>query len=119
MRNVGAVVTLRAGLLVGVLAVTAGCAQAPVAGNSGVQRIYVFDCGEARIPDISPWSPGVNVGKPAVFSNNCYLIVLGNDLMLWDSGYSDLIAVLPGGMVGPRPTAIVKKTLAAQMAEVG
>ena len=38
--------------------------------------------------------------------------------MLWDSGYSDLIAVIPGGMVGPRSTAIVKKTLAAQMAEL-
>jgi glyoxylase-like metal-dependent hydrolase (beta-lactamase superfamily II) len=80
--------------------------------------MYVFDCGEAQIPDVSPWSPGVNVGKPAVFSNNCYLIAHGNDLMLWDSGYSDLIAVMAGGMVGPRSTAVVKKTLAAQMAEL-
>ena len=119
MPNASAVVTLRAGLLVLVLALTAGCTQAPVAGTGGVQRMYVFDCGEAHIPDISPWSPGVNVGKPAVFSDNCYLIVHGNDLMLWDSGYPDLIAALPGGMVGPRSTAIVKKTLAAQMAELG
>jgi len=119
MPNAGVLVTLRASLLVLVLALIAGCAQTPAAGTAGVQRMYVFDCGEAHIPDISPWSPGVNVGKPAVFSDNCYLIVHGNDLMLWDSGYPDLIAALPGGMVGPRSTAIVKKTLAAQMAELG
>ena len=59
MPNASAVVTLRAGLLVLVLALTAGCTQAPVAGTGGVQRMYVFDCGEAHIPDISPWSPGV------------------------------------------------------------
>ena len=119
MPKTGVLATVRAGLLVFALALIGGCAQAPVAGTSGVQRMYVFDCGEAQIPDVSPWSPGVNVGKPAVFSNNCYLIAHGNDLMLWDSGYSDLIAVMAGGMVGPRSTAVVKKTLAAQMAELG
>ena len=119
MSNSGVLATLRAGFLVLILALTTGCAQAPVARTAGVQRMYVFDCGEAHIPDISPWSPGVNVGKTAIFSNNCYLIAHGDDLMLWDSGYSDLMAVLPGGMVGPRSTAIVKKTLAAQMAELG
>ena len=75
MPNAGLLAALRAGLAVFALALTAGCAQAPVAGGAGVQRMYVFDCGEAQIPDVSPWSPGVNVGKPAVFSNNCYLIV--------------------------------------------
>ena len=119
MPNTRVLAILRTGLLVFVLALTAGCAQAPIGDKGGVQRMYVFDCGEAQIPDVSPWSPGVNVGKLAVFSNNCYLIVHGNDLMLWDSGYSDLIAVIPGGMVGPRSTAIVKKTLGAQMAELG
>ena len=111
--------TIRAGFLVFVLALTAGCAQAPVNRAAGVQRMYVFNCGEAQIPDVSPWSPGVNVGKPAVFSDNCYLIAHGNDLMLWDSGYSDAIAATPGGVVGPRSTAVLKKTLAAQMAELG
>jgi glyoxylase-like metal-dependent hydrolase (beta-lactamase superfamily II) len=110
---------LRAVLLVIALSLTAGCAQAPADRTSGVQRMYVFNCGEAQIPDVSPWSPGVNVGKAAQFSDNCYLIVHGNDLMLWDSGYSDTIAATPGGVAGPRSTAMLKKTLAAQMAELG
>jgi hypothetical protein len=50
MPNAGVLVTLRAGLLVCVLALTAGCAQTPVAGTPGVQRMYVFDCGEAQTP---------------------------------------------------------------------
>jgi N-acyl homoserine lactone hydrolase len=112
-------VALGAGFLVCVLALT-GCAQGPLDGRAtGVQRMYVFDCGVAQIPDVSPWSPGVNVGKPAVFSDNCYLIVHDKDLMLWDSGYSDTIAATPAGLVGPRSTALVKKTLASQMAELG
>lgn len=117
-RNSSFHVTIRAGFLVLVLAL-AGCAQAPVDRAASVERMYVFNCGEAHIPDVSPWSPGVNVGKPAVFSDNCYLIVHGKDLLLWDSGYSDTIAAKPEGLVGPRSTAFVTKTLAAQMAELG
>src|SRR6266496_4060636 len=90
MLNPGVLAMLRAGLLASMLALAAGCVQTPVAGTGGVQRMYVLDCGEAQIPDVSPWSPGVNVGKAAVFSDNCYLIVHGKDLMLWDSGYADL-----------------------------
>lgn len=110
--------TIRSALLLIALAL-AGCALAPGERAAGVGRLYVFDCGEARIPDVSPWSPGVNVGQPAVFSDNCYLIVHGQERMLWDSGYADAIAAKPEGLAGPRSTAFVKRTLAAQMAEIG
>lgn len=101
------------------LAALFACSTTAPAG-SGVQRLYVLYCGEAHIPDISPWSPGVDVGQPAVFSDNCYLIHHGKDWMLWDSGYTDSLAEKPDGIAGPRGMrAFRTKTLVSQMAEIG
>ena len=97
-----------------------GCGQMSAPGSSGVQRLYVLYCGEARIPDISPWSPGVNVGVSAVFSDNCYLIRHGQDWMLWDSGFADALAATPEGVVGNRGMRVMRtKTLVSQLAELG
>ena len=114
IRHGGAALLL---LLVGWLA---GCSNMAGSGQVGVQRLYVLYCGEARIPDISPWSPGVNVGQAAVFSDNCYLIRHGKDWMLWDSGYADALADTPGGVAGVRGSrALRSKTLVSQLAEIG
>ena len=108
-----------AALMVALAAFT-GCSSTPGSGPATVQRLYVLNCGEARIPDVSPWSPGVNVGQPAVFSDNCYLIQHGKDWMLWDSGYPDALAATPEGVVGARNSrAFRSKTLVAQLAEIG
>ena len=45
-----------AGAALAVLA--AGCGSMTPA-SSGVQRLYVLYCGEAQIPDVSAWSPGL------------------------------------------------------------
>jgi len=99
-------------------ALAAGCVATPPA-SSGVQRLYVLYCGEAQIPDVSPWSPGFNVGQAAVFSDNCYLIRHGNEWMLWDSGYDDSLVDKPEGIVGPRSRALRSRTLVSQLAEIG
>ena len=107
-------------LLAALAGVVAGCSElnsAPPQG--GVQRLYVLYCGEARIPDLSPWSPGFHVGEAAVFSDNCYLIRHGKDWMLWDTGYPDALADKPDGIVGARSTALREKTLVSQLAEIG
>ena len=44
-------------------ALLASCAQAPSAPGGGVERMYVFDCGENQTNYVSPWSPGAEVGK--------------------------------------------------------
>ena len=62
--------------MLALIAVAAGlgsCAQMP-APSGGVQRLYVFNCGESTVTDVSRWTPGVNVGQPGEFSANCYLI---------------------------------------------
>jgi len=99
----------------------AACAQMSGEGRSGVQHMYVFDCGENQTNDLSRWSPGFNVGKYFEFSDQCYLIRHAKGLMLWDSGLSDSIASTPGGVVrgGGAIRSIVGKTLASQLGEIG
>ncbi|HEY3634660.1 MAG TPA: N-acyl homoserine lactonase family protein [Caldimonas sp.] len=109
---------IRTAMLALLAVLSTGCAQMGPA-HATLDRLYVIDCGKALIPDLSPWSPGFNVGKAAVFSDNCYLLVHGKDLMLWDSGYTDALASLPGGQPGPRLTAVRETTLAAQLDELG
>ena len=101
-------------------ALLAGCGDLNKAPpTSGVQRMYVLYCGEAKIPDLSPWSPGFHVGETAEFSDNCYLIQHGRDWMLWDTGYPDSLVDTPEGLVGPRSTASRTRTLVSQLAEIG
>jgi glyoxylase-like metal-dependent hydrolase (beta-lactamase superfamily II) len=91
------------------------------AADSGVQRMYVLNCGESRTNDVSMWSPGIDVGKSRDFSDNCYLIRHGKELMLWDTGMSDAIADKPEGVTaaGGLLTLWVKRTLASQLRELG
>jgi glyoxylase-like metal-dependent hydrolase (beta-lactamase superfamily II) len=94
------------------------CATPPA--PNAVRRMIVLYCGEAQIPDISPWSPGFNVGRPMTFSDNCYLIRHGDTWMLWDSGFSDELAKTPEGVVGARSMRQLRSvTLASQLVQVG
>ena len=85
--------------------------------RSPTDRLYVMDCGHNAALDQSRWSPGVNVGQPIDFSDNCYLIRHGGDWLLWDTGYPDAYADKP--VTTPLGTASRARTLAAQLAEVG
>jgi len=97
----------------------AGCAG--MGGGSGVERMYVINCGENRTNDISRWTPGVNVGKPGAFGNHCYLIQHAKGLMLWDSGNPDRLAALPNGLTNPAgtTTAFMRKPLVESLKEIG
>ena len=89
--------------------------------TGGVERMYVINCGEIAIKDISHWSPGVNAGQPFEFSNNCYLIRHAQGLMLWDSGYSDAVAARPEGVAAPSGLNVgrMPRTLTSQLADIG
>lgn len=109
-------------LLAGVLtAALAGCAQMSGSPSGAVQRIYVFNCGESTVADVSRWTPGVNVGKPGEFSANCYLIRHARGLMIWDSGMNDGVAAMPAGFQRNKnsPHYILRKPLSAQLAGIG
>ena len=99
-----------------VVAVTVLAAVAGAQGG-GVDRLYIIDCGHNASTDQSRWSPGVNVGKPIEFSDNCYLIRHGSEWLLWDTDYPDSVAA--GPVTTPVGTATRAKTLMAQLAQVG
>jgi N-acyl homoserine lactone hydrolase len=98
----------------------AACAT-PTQQTGGVERMYVIDCGENHVKDVSRWTPGVNVGKPHVFANHCYLIKHAQGWMLWDTGNADRLAAMPNGMsvAGGTITVFMKKPLADSLKEIG
>src|SRR5207248_10262656 len=80
----------RSGMCVAALAALSISAAAPSAQTkSGVDRLYILNCGEGVAGDISRWSPGVNVGKPMDFVDNCYLIHHTQGWLFWDTGITD------------------------------
>jgi glyoxylase-like metal-dependent hydrolase (beta-lactamase superfamily II) len=107
------------------LALAAACSttsqQPKNEATSGIDRMYVIPCGENHVKDLSRWTPGVNVGKPATFADHCYLIRHAKGWMLWDSGNPDRLADLPNGLTNPQGTitAFMKKRLADSLKEIG
>ncbi|HSC56465.1 MAG TPA: N-acyl homoserine lactonase family protein [Nitrospira sp.] len=115
---------LMVAVLAAVLSLLQACSQPIVsqAPESGVQRLYILNCGEGVAGDISRWSPGVNVGKSMPFAGSCYLIKHAQGWMLWDTGLADSVAAMPEGLRPSDPRAItwrLPKTLAAQIDELG
>jgi glyoxylase-like metal-dependent hydrolase (beta-lactamase superfamily II) len=105
-------------ILLAATLVAATLAAPALAADATVQRLYVLDCGTNYGKDQSRWSPGVNVGQPILFSDNCYLIRHGKQWMLWDTGLADAIARSPDGVETAGGAIIARrtKTLAAQLA---
>jgi len=102
-----------------VVLLAAACADiAPQ--QATVDRMYVIDCGENHVGDLSRWTPGENVGKPWVFGDHCYLIRHANAWMLWDSGNPDRLAALPNGLTNPQGTitAFMRKPLEQSLLEL-
>ena len=98
-----------------------GCAQMP-GQPAAVERMYVINCGENHVKDLSRWTPGENVGKAHVFGDHCYLIKHASGWMLWDSGISDRVATMPNGLTGGPSgaiTAFMRKPLIESLKELG
>jgi len=90
--------------------------------KSGIERLYILNCGEGVAGDISRWSPGVNEGKSMDFVDNCYLIKHAQGWFLWDTGIPDAVAAMPNGLAPADPKAVTwrrPKTLAAQLDQLG
>src|ERR1700678_3126724 len=91
-------------------------------GKSGVERLYILNCGEGVAGDISRWSPGVNEGKSMDFVDNCYLIKHSQGWFLWDTGITDAVPDMPNGLAPADPKAVTwhrPKKLASQLEQLG
>jgi N-acyl homoserine lactone hydrolase len=86
-----------------------------------VEQMFVFDVGECRTQDVSPWTGSLDAGGPWVFANHSYLIRHRRGLLLWETGFADEIAALPDGLTLADGTIRVRvaKPLAAQLRELG
>jgi N-acyl homoserine lactone hydrolase len=95
--------------------------SASAQNKSGVDKLYILNCGEGVAGDISRWS-GVDVGKSMPMAENCYLMHHTQGWLLWDTGVTDAIAAMPNGEAPSDPRAIHwyrPKTLAAELNAVG
>jgi N-acyl homoserine lactone hydrolase len=89
---------------------------------SGVEKLYILNCGEGVAGDISRWSPGINEGKSMDFVDNCYLIKHAQGWFMWDTGIPDAVAAMPNGLAPADPKAVSwkrPKTVAAQLEQLG
>jgi N-acyl homoserine lactone hydrolase len=110
---------LVAALLSVVLSVDFAHAQS---SKTGVEKLYILNCGEGVAGDISRWSPGVNEGKSMDFVDTCYLVKHAQGWFLWDTGIADAVAAMPNGLAPADPKAVYwhrPKTLAAQLDQLG
>lgn len=135
MKRVGLIgVTVLAGSVAGCASPSASptAAVAPLSAASatdglpptGIDKMYVLDCGQGHAADQARWSAGINVGKPIDISVSCYLIHHATKgYFLWDTGVSDRIADLPQWIPGDgNPATQItwtrKKKLETQLAEL-
>jgi N-acyl homoserine lactone hydrolase len=108
--------------VVALAALSFWAAGASAQTKPGVEKLYILNCGEGVAGDISRWSPGVNVGKPMDFADNCYLIRHAQGWLLWDTGVTDAIAAMPEGQAPSDPRATHwrrPKTLISQLEGLG
>lgn len=90
--------------------------------KSGVDKLYIMNCGEGVAGDIGRWSPGVNEGQSMDFVDTCYLIKHKQGWFLWDTGIPDAVAAMPNGLAPADPKAVTwkrPKTLASQLEQIG
>ena len=102
-----------------VLAAAAWVLATPAIAQTGnAERLYVIECGQGQVPDLSRWSPGVNVGTKTEYVTNCYLIKHAQGYMMWELGVGDALAGVPEGR-GQFTRWRLARTLASQLDEIG
>lgn len=102
--------------------VLSGDAALAQSEKTGVEKLYVLNCGEGTAGDISRWTPGLNEGKTMDFVDSCYLVKHAKGWFLWDTGIADAVAAMPNGLAPADPKAVTwrrPKTLAAQLEQLG
>jgi N-acyl homoserine lactone hydrolase len=106
--------------LLGMLVLLLFAAASPAIAQqrtSGVDRLYVLDCGRGTAPNQGRFSPGYNDGKPFELSDNCYLIHHPRGYLLWGTGIPDRFFQVTSGVpsYGGRPNWVVTKGLAKEL----
>lgn len=93
--------------------------QGPRAQPPKSVRLYVFDCGTLDIPDTSPYQFKKEELASKNMSAPCFLVAHPLGTLMWDSGPVPDSNFKPGGGPGTMRYATAKRTLTAQLAEIG
>ena len=81
-------------------------------------KLYVFDCGNIDVSDISVFSPGHDKGQKKTLKNTCYLIDHPKGKLIWDTGLPDGLISKKNGVTNGVFHLTVKKTLEEQLRDV-
>ncbi len=83
-------------------------------------RLYAIDCGRLDYSNMDGFSDTDNyAGQTGSLVVPCFLVLHGNDWMLWDTGVGDRIAALPNGEIKQGARFSLRRTLASQLAQIG
>ena len=82
-------------------------------------RLYVFDCGQLAIPDLTPYQLKRNEIATNLMSVPCFLIVHPKGTLMWDTGAVPDRSIPPGGTGTLRQYGTSRRRLADQLAEIG
>jgi glyoxylase-like metal-dependent hydrolase (beta-lactamase superfamily II) len=83
-------------------------------------RLYTIDCGRIEVSDMAAFSDtGEYDGKPGKLTAPCFLIRHPKGNLLWDTGLGDGLADKKDGLTNGPFHLSLKKTLAAQLADIG
>lgn len=111
-------------LSVAALAMLAACGQSTEqqqAEGPAVQ-LYAMDCGRATFPDVGMFADDHSVdGQSRELVVPCYLIRHPNGDLIWDTGFPDAIAAMPGGRMDlPEmgATIVMPASLESQLAQL-
>ncbi len=83
-------------------------------------RLYAIDCGRIDVSDMAAFADtGEYDGKSGKVTAPCFLIRHPKGNLLWDTGLGDDLAKQKDGMTNGPFHLTLKKTLAAQLADIG
>ena len=94
-------------------------AQAPKATPPGSLRLYVFDCGQLDIPDITPYQLTRAEIATNLMSVPCFLVAHPRGTLIWDAGAVPDRSIPAGGTGSLRNYGTSKRKLEAQLNQVG
>jgi len=104
---------------IAVAVLPAAVAQPRKAAPPASVRLYVFDCGQLDIPDISPYQLTRAQIATNVMSVPCFLVAHPRGTLMWDVGAVPDRLIPPGGTGTLRTYGTSRRKLEAQLNQVG
>ena len=101
----------------------AACGQAPQETAAPAVQVYAMNCGDAQFGDVGMFADdGSMNGQSRTLVVPCFLIRHPSGDLIWDTGFPDAVAAMPGGrMELPQmgATVVMNASLQSQLEQLG